>query len=585
MQNLTIRDLLISLALLGISATLAFYFYNSSMYGPDDGYYAYIAEEINNGKLHGRDIVGFHPGYVHHLNAAIFKIFDSSFLSLRFPLILSSLIQTLLVFLMFRKRDVLLGVLGGLAVGCMSFILFPNPATNWYCGLFLIGAIYLINNFNINSYKTVFAIGLLIGFSFLFRHLSGIFIASGVMITLLSLLIYEAERNDYSTQKNDLIFSRIIILLLAAPLAAYLAYFTRSPNAFTIFSISIWPLAYATFLLTKSTAAPWQSVSKTILFALLGCFVAALPLLIHQGLNGNIIGWAQSLLQQSVSIPNTDIENPPQYFWLLRYPITFFQQDPNIHSFINLVLFAILPCLALLCGLFLVFNTGMNKRPDPFLIIGCFYAYAALYLEIPSYLFYTLIFSVLGCLSFIWSLNNNTYKIAAAAVTLFLCASLPYYHAGQSVKRTFAQFVTGKTTRDNFVMSEHPKIKLNIDQETEEFYKTILQVINDNSDADDTIFAYPFNPELYYLSGRENVINAPSTLHVNTDEEFQRLLGIIQNEKPALIIHSYKDKYNSEFTKIFAKSNERDYKRVFEHDYQLANIVIYKKQNNEENNR
>ena len=74
-------------------------------------------------------------------------------------------------------------------------------------------------------------------------------------------------------------------------------------------------------------------------------------------------------------------------------------------------------------------------------------------------------------------------------------------------------------------------------------------------------------------------------MHVNSDEEFQKLLDLIKKEKPALLIHSYKDKYNSEFTKIFANSNESDYKRVFEHKYQLANIVIYKKRKDEKYNR
>lgn len=574
------KEWLAFFAVLGVSLFLSLTFYNQTMYGPDDGYYAYIAERINQGALYGRDVTGFHPGYIHYFHAFVTSLFGENFLSLRYPLIIITLLQTALAFLMFKDKSVVLASLAALTVSCFSFILFPNPAANWYCTFLIVAGLFIIQKLKSKPDLSVFLIGIIIGLSFMFRHLSGIFIAGGFMMYIVSSLIFDANDKDTKPRAIDVATMRAVLIALIAPFIIYILFLSRGPDLFAQLTFALWPVLYVVLLWQTSSNAPAaNTLIRTIAIALFGSICAVLPMIILQGINGNLGGWITSIIDQSMSIPATSIEDAFQYSYLLRMPIVYAMDDPSLDRSINLILFFILPLLTAINGIFLLAFTALGKRPNPFLIIGAFYAYSALYLQIPSYLFYMIAFPILGILSAIWSLESEKQaylKPLAIATTLFICITTPYYHAGQTVHRSFAEYVGGVNSRDKLVQSTLPKVSLSIEEETQNFYAELIRIIQSETSEDQSILAFPFNPEIYYFSDRKNITNATSTLHVNSEEALEAFDLLVKNEKPTLIIHSVNDKYNTAYTEKFANMIKNNYNLISGYDYNFAKFEIYK---------
>src|SRR6516225_4940847 len=121
-----------SLAVL-ISALLVWYFHDRYWYPTDDGLYAHIAERLLSGEVLNRDIQDIHPGYIHFLHAAAFRMFGLDMLSLRYPLVLAAIIQSSLVAALLSRRSVAMAAAGSVAVTAIGVIQFVDPTPNWYC--------------------------------------------------------------------------------------------------------------------------------------------------------------------------------------------------------------------------------------------------------------------------------------------------------------------------------------------------------------------------------------------------------------------------------------------------------------------
>ena len=115
------------------NALLLWYFHDRYWYPTDDGFHAHIAERLLAGEVLNRDIQDIHPGLLHFIHAAAFRIFGIDLISLRYPMIAAAFLQSVFVFLLLRRRDVLLAAVAAIASNALGIVHFMSPTANWYC--------------------------------------------------------------------------------------------------------------------------------------------------------------------------------------------------------------------------------------------------------------------------------------------------------------------------------------------------------------------------------------------------------------------------------------------------------------------
>ena len=167
------------------------------------------------------------------MNAAAFSLFGVRMVSMRYPLALLTVIQAGLMFLVLKRAGTATALMGGLALTSLSFVQFLNPTPNWYT-LFLAVAIIAWLSWNPTGLQWRHVVtGFLLGTAFLFRQLTGVFLASGVLVFLL----LEKSADGASGSPR---LARITLALIAIGNAWYILRVT-DPVGWVLFGV--WPLA------------------------------------------------------------------------------------------------------------------------------------------------------------------------------------------------------------------------------------------------------------------------------------------------------------------------------------------------------
>ena len=104
MPNIAVRRL--STVFLAVfSMSVVWYFHDRTWWAPDEGAYAHIAERLLDGEVLNGTVSDFHVGLFHFLHAAVFKMFSVTMVVLRYPLMLFTVLQSLLILWLLRDRD------------------------------------------------------------------------------------------------------------------------------------------------------------------------------------------------------------------------------------------------------------------------------------------------------------------------------------------------------------------------------------------------------------------------------------------------------------------------------------------------
>ena len=116
-----------------VSAALLWAFHDRYWYPTDDGLYAHIAERLLHGEVLQRDVQDIHPGPIHFVHAAAFRLFGVDLVSLRYPLVAAAFGQAMFALALVGRRDVVLGAAAGIATVALGVVQFVDPTPNWYC--------------------------------------------------------------------------------------------------------------------------------------------------------------------------------------------------------------------------------------------------------------------------------------------------------------------------------------------------------------------------------------------------------------------------------------------------------------------
>jgi len=510
------------------------HFHNRFWWPFDDGYYAHVAERLLEGDVLHRDVQEQHGGYINFVNATALHFFGRRLVSLRYPIAFLTLIQACVVYFLFMSKGAWIAFVASLCITCFSFIQFLNPTPNWYC-LFL--AIVLVLSFRYRSNGSFMA-GFIVGMVFLFRQLTGVFIAMAAFIYLL------IERQDKLEDQKHGFLAKAILILCAIGVAIYLSFAT---DLVGIILVGIWPfllIVRSAFLVQRNN----KEVSKLSARFLSGFLMAFVPLLIYHLMHGSVYAWFKDTLLEVMHIMHFPHLKGPSYQYLLWGGVfQMSESHGDMYRLLNGLYWVLLPYIHLCNGVITFFALKKNVQALQKMylpLIACFYSLVALLSQHQLYLYYTV---GLSLLSLIWVVSQRSLYQAkvASALVIFLSIVGVYSHAGQPFTRNVYETFGG--TKKNYVSSDSLKrAGLWIPEEELTIYTQLMRLIETETVDEETIFVFPNNAEIYFLSERRNPFRFYNTaLGLLTEADVEQTLSELSARPPKLIIFHVGDKYET----------------------------------------
>lgn len=517
-----------------ISTTLMFIYHNRFWAPADEGIYAHVAERILRGQVLHRDVQDLHAGYVDFVNATAFSVFGLRLVSMRYPLALLTVIQAGLMFLILRRGGAATASIGGVALTSLSFVQFLNPTASWYTLFLGVATIAWLSWDPIGLRWRHIVTGFLVGTAFLFRQLSGVFLASGVLVFLL----LEKPRVEAIEGRR---LARAILALIAIGNAWYILRVT-DPVGWVLFGV--WPLAVLLWAWLRTRRSD-REVLALLRDLSLGCLVSASPLLAYQLAHGALDDWFRDTFGAAMSLPTLGFMKRPGYLMIGILAWRGFHSGDPVRV-LNAGLYTCLLLISALLGvlLFRALVRGSRSSIHPLPVIATFYALVSLHYQLPIYLFYTVGLS-LGAVLLLTAESKTGTREFLAAVAAVIAGVALYYQAAMPVTIHLQGTVAGER---RFPVTPHPSpvAGIYVDAAEARLYRSLVRLIDRETQPGDTIFALPTNAELYFLGRRTNPFRFYNTaLGVRSTADLDSVLDVIRCHPPKLVFYNPTDKYNT----------------------------------------
>lgn len=526
-----------------LSASVVGYFYDQFSYLPDDGTYAYIASRVLAGDVLNRDIQDIHAGYITFFNAAALKVFGSSLLSLRIPLVIVTIAQALLAFWFVRNVHIGLAILCGAVMASLTFVQFLNPTANWYCLFFVVVIVVLLGPTAISSRSRLILIGAMIGLVFLTRQLNG------VMVGIAVLTYFLHEMSAHSASDN-----RLATRIILGPLILALAIYTWRATDLAVFVLmGIWPLLIGTYVAITARVSN-QDVVRITGWLLVGALLAGTPLLAYHVWHGSVAIFIDDVVVSAIALSNLGFIDQSQYPWYGFYSVIQIVSSGSPAKIMNGIFWIFLIVAPAILGtsiLALLIRGRKLPNGQPLVFVSVFYVLVSVHYQIPIYLFYSSALTLIALLltSCLWQQRFHVLIVVLVALSVGVGV---FYQAGQPLSRGVAGILEGQRESR---LPECPIAKSGLRLETSQCrkYTRVLATIDRYADSDDTILALPYGPELYFLSG----LNAPvryitTAIGVRNETQLNGTLAALLAAPPRLVIYRPDDKYNTQYSRRIA---------------------------------
>lgn len=532
--------------LVGLAINLAFaaavlgYFHDRFWWAPDEGTYAHVADRLLRGDVLNRDVHDVHPGYIHFVNALSLRIFGDDLLSMRYPLVAMGLLGAGLLYLLFLNKGVLMATAASASFTSLTFVQYLNPTANWYCLFLIIVVLCALSWMAPGQRWRLEIVGFVLTTLTLFRQLTGIFSIIGVLAYLLLEAPSGAKRKD-----------SVAALMLAAVMGAGLIFYllTRvGANALLVYGI--WPIGILLWVGWK--ASVHNRVVQRILFRIaLGGIVAASPLVLYHAMTDSTASWLKDTV---IDAARTDLA----YLRIMDYNLLITQgirqaiTFDNVPVVLNGFFWFTLPLLGPALGFLVLRNLIRTKPPrwatDPLPLVAVFYFSVSLFNQIPVYLFFS-VGLILCALLWIAGSGPRWPKYAGVALAGLLSAVGLYYQAAQPLSRQLGGLLRGE--RVTLVRSVGlERCGLWIDEADLDLYTYIVELVRSEVAADETILAIPVNPELYFLTQRDNPLRFWNSIWgIHDNDELLQVINTLEKDLPKLVFYRAEDKSNTIYSK------------------------------------
>jgi len=516
-------------------SSLVMIVYHDRFWAPaDEGKFAHVAERMLLGEALHRDVQDLHAGYINFVNAAAFSLFGVRIVSMRYPLALLTIIQAGLMFMVLKRGGVAAALIGGLALTSLSFVQFLNPTPNWYTLFLAVATIAWLSCNPVSLRRRDIVAGFLVGTAFLFRQLSGVFLASGVLVYLL------LEKRGAGAAGAPRL-ARALLALIALGHAWYILRVT-DPIGWVLFGV--WPLAVVlwAWLRTRRTDPEVLALLRDLS---IGGLISAAPLLTYHVAHGALGDWFRDTFSAAMSLPALGFMKRPGYLMLGILSWRGFQSG-ELEKVINAGLYTCLLLISALLGVLLfrglVRGTPSSNHPLP--VIATFYALVSVHYQVPIYLFYTVGLSLAAVLLLSAESNLRTRWLTVAGSAMIAGAAL-YYQAAMPLSRHLQGMVAGERRFPVTALSS-PVAGIYVEAAEAQQYQSLVRLINRETQPGDTIFALPMNPELYFLGRRSNPFRFYNTaVGIRSSADLDSVLQVIRCQPPKLVLYDPTDKYNT----------------------------------------
>ncbi len=532
-------------------------FYDQFWYPPDDGAYAHVADRILKGEILNLDVHDIHMGYINFANAFALQIFGNNLASLRIPLLIMGIIQSAVIFKYFLPRGLVEASIASILMTTFSFIFFANPTANWY-GLFLTITLIGFLNWIPKGYKYRIAIvGFILCTLFLFRQLTGVIVGIGAV----AYLLFEAHEEN-SVSKG--LFAKCLFLIMLIGLGGYL-YSKISISGILLFGI--WPLALLAIGLLKISVKE-NDTAGIVMQLLVGAVIALLPILSYHIYHGSLLSWYDdtvlSVLRLTAMPFITEIDYS-DYIIFSFYNILKFETAASVINGLFWAFLILTPAFVGIGVIRSIAKRGFNSdNINPLTFISVFFALVAVHFHIPIYLFY--IIGLTLC-AFLWLYSGEhssnrrvVYLLGTGLIGVFL-----FYHAGQPAVRPLKEVLSGEeTVTEKTFMGG--KVNLWLEEDQVEKYKFIRDLVERETDENDSIFAFPSNSEIYYITQRKNPFRFfNSALGVANQKQYEDVISVFGSTPPKVVFYSPQDKYNTEYSMKLAQYVSEHYRLYTTH--------------------
>jgi hypothetical protein len=542
------------------NGALLWFFHDRYWYPTDDGFYAHIAERLLSGEVLNRDIQDIHPGYIHVLNAAAFRLFGTDLVSLRYPMIAAAFAQALVVFELMRRRGLVLAAVASFAGNALGIVQFMSSNANWYCLALAVVLAWWLTVRPPGPARLVGA-GAILGTLTLFRHLSGIWVAMGVIALAL------IERSS-DARGRQLALVRLQIAIMLVAVIGYLYWSPETEPGGLIF-MGLWPVAVFGWMLVRVRTHN-RDVAAAVGQLLAGALVPAVPLAIYHLVHGSLGILAHDLVAVAAG------ESELGFYgngWYGVLPLAGFYQAVSSFDAVRIangLYWTVLPAISAVNGALLLraLRAGVDPKTLALPIIAVFYAMVALLFEGPLYLYYTV---GLSLMSVLWMLSTRApvFRGIATATAAALCAVAIIFHAGQTRERTPVQILAGErlTTFATLVDCGLPRCSLQISPSDAAKFGRYADIIRKETAPGDFILAIPNDAELYFLTERRNPTRFYNAAQgTTTREQLRDVLQALAERPPRLVIFRPDDKYNTPKTAEIMATVRANYSFLDEHD-------------------
>lgn len=510
-----------------------------------DGTYAHIAERLLAGQVLNREIQDIHAGYVNFVNAAAMAVFGKTFVALRYPLALLTLVQAGLIFLLLRPRGVALAAAGATAMATLTFVQFLDPTANWYALFLLVTVIAALSWIPRESRWRLVSVGFLLTTLFLFRQLSGLLVAIGTLTYLLG----EAPPAASGARRfSDRLVATAVLAIMGGGLMVYLL---TKTDATALIMFGAGPLGIMVWTGLRGRCG--NRLASTMLLRLAaGGLVALAPLLLYHLAHGSLLSWFDDTVVVAFSLTELPFFEYVRYYDFLFLAGLSMLAPSSLVTFANSLFWVVLVLLTPVAGFVLLRRlwrqgAGADTRPYLLPVLAVFHAVAAVHFQVPAYLTYTVALTLVGLL-WLAAMDSGSMRRGAIALTLFLSAVGLYYQAGQPLGRGWSGMVKGE--REPLVAApEIERAGLRLGAAEVELYSRLIALIRKETPEGAAILALPVNPELYFLAARRNPTRFfNSAFGIRSDRDLEAVLELLRRDPPLLVIHQPQSVYNTPYS-------------------------------------
>ncbi|HZN68238.1 MAG TPA: hypothetical protein VFB66_23330 [Tepidisphaeraceae bacterium] len=533
------------LACVAFSAVAMIHFHDQQWNGYDDGAYLHVADRIVAGEVLNRDVADHHAGYVNFANALALRLFGNDAVSLRYPLVVMGVINAVLAFWVLVPAGLSYATAGSVATTCLSFVQFMNPTANWYALTltFVIAAVMAWTT--PGSTTRYFTLGLLVGLVFLFRQLTGVFVAMGVLFYVLLELPQHSGGGRAWAGKG-------LMLVMAAGLAGYLL---RKSDVITFLMYGVWPLAMLAWGVARSRAANGD-VLRLLVRLSAGAVVASMPLLAYHLYHRSLGAWFHDTVVAAAAMNTLSYLEGLRYWrsCMLNGARSVVRPDHFVDGVVGLF-WLVMPALPVLAGAMAAWllwtrpgnasaereNKGPRLGPLP--VLGVFYFLVALHFQKWVYFFFGAPMLLVGLLAMMPLAAPLVRRgVVGAVFALSLTGFMFLAGPVRAVVPGREQPLVGA--------KEHriPRVSLRLTKSQADLCRQVVAVTERETAEGDPILVAPLSPEIYYVTGRRNPTRSYNmSLDLRSPADVERFMGEISRDgnRPRLVFYDPENNYNT----------------------------------------